>query len=98
MAKWDWQVLYLIPIVCQQLKEWFMLIVLCCICINWCWLSVQAQVDKLQATPPEHSLSTVPDKPLYLRKDPRILAVLSHQWETTGQQGAAKARRKSVSS
>lgn len=70
-----------------------------CICIHWCLLSVQAQLDKLQNTPSEHSLSTVfPNKPLDKGKDERILGRLSPQlMETTGQQDVAKADHKSVS-
>lgn len=55
-------------------------------------------MDKLPATPSEHSLSTAfPNKPLYLGKDPEVLAMLSHRWETTGQKDVAKTDHKSVS-
>ena len=70
-----------------------------CIFIYWCFWSVQAQLDKLQTTPSEHSLSTVfPNKPLYKGKDEGIVGRVSPQlMETTGQQDVAKADHKSVS-
>lgn len=43
MAKWDWQVCNLIPTLCQQLKEWFMLCELLCLpCV--CTIQLSSKV------------------------------------------------------
>ena len=68
--------------------------------LYWCFCSVQAQLENLQATPSsDHTLSTVyPNEPLDKGKDGRTLGRLSPQLkETTGQQDVAKADHKSVS-